>query len=316
MGRSTRVGRLLIRDSLIQYNAGERDGNFGPDAFTVGGISVGGPTEITNSSFQYNTGEYAGAIYATESAAITISGGSFHKNEADVIGAIFSRGSLQMEDVHVSENDGDYGGAVRSHGDAVLTGIIFNENRGHDDAGAVLNYAGMLIRNSTFAYNRGDDYGSTITNFGKLGLNNVTLVANSRDPAIYHSGKARYLSLRNVLMLGGGGANELCSREGEAPDSVVFSLFDDHSCIRSAELGSNRIEPKEFVLPLADNGGPTWTFMPPPGSAAIDGGVCDYGSDQRGVPRPQGGACDIGAVEVGEETAAPSHTHYLPSVIK
>jgi hypothetical protein len=65
--------------------------------------------------------------------------------------------------------------------------------------------------------------------------------------------------------------------------------------------------------PLADNGGPTRTHLPLPGSPAIDAwevaGVgadkdCPRG-DQRGMVRPLDGdadgrlACDVGAVEVG-----------------
>lgn len=51
---------------------------------------------------------------------------------------------------------------------------------------------------------------------------------------------------------------------------------------------------------LADNGGPTDTMLPAGGSAAIDGaiGCATPAEDQRGVSRPQGAACDIGAVEV------------------
>ena len=63
--------------------------------------------------------------------------------------------------------------------------------------------------------------------------------------------------------------------------------------------------------PLANNGGPTQTFALLPGSPAIDAGndaVCmaavgapDYGAggfDQRGVTRPHGSHCDIGAFEL------------------
>ena len=54
--------------------------------------------------------------------------------------------------------------------------------------------------------------------------------------------------------------------------------------------------------PLADNGGPTQTHALLPGSPAIDGVAFDApndcpAADQRGVPRPQGAACDMGAVE-------------------
>jgi hypothetical protein len=53
---------------------------------------------------------------------------------------------------------------------------------------------------------------------------------------------------------------------------------------------------------LADNGGPTETQALKPGSPAIDhGGTSANGcpaTDQRGVLRPQGPACDIGAFEL------------------
>jgi len=52
--------------------------------------------------------------------------------------------------------------------------------------------------------------------------------------------------------------------------------------------------------PLADNGGPTLTHALLPVSIAINTGDCSAGTiteDQRGVSRPQGTACDIGAFE-------------------
>src|SRR5206468_2502561 len=52
---------------------------------------------------------------------------------------------------------------------------------------------------------------------------------------------------------------------------------------------------------LRDNGGPTPTVMPAVGSPALDAGGANCAvTDQRGVPRPQGAACDIGAVEACE----------------
>ena len=54
-----------------------------------------------------------------------------------------------------------------------------------------------------------------------------------------------------------------------------------------------------LLAALASNGGPTETLALSPGSSAIDAG--DAGcpaTDQRGVTRPQGAACDIGAFEL------------------
>jgi hypothetical protein len=58
--------------------------------------------------------------------------------------------------------------------------------------------------------------------------------------------------------------------------------------------------------PLAGNGGPTATMALLEGSAAIDqvpsvGAGCEA-TDQRGISRPQGAACDIGAYEFNDRT--------------
>ncbi|HUA74237.1 MAG TPA: fibronectin type III domain-containing protein [Solirubrobacteraceae bacterium] len=60
--------------------------------------------------------------------------------------------------------------------------------------------------------------------------------------------------------------------------------------------------------PVGDHGGPTLTQMPLAGSPAIDTGdpaTCPA-TDQRGVGRPQGGGCDVGAVEVPPPVATTS----------
>jgi hypothetical protein len=53
--------------------------------------------------------------------------------------------------------------------------------------------------------------------------------------------------------------------------------------------------------PLQNNGGPTDTMLPAADSPVLDSGKRNDGAcgglDQRGVPRPQGAGCDIGAVE-------------------
>jgi hypothetical protein len=62
---------------------------------------------------------------------------------------------------------------------------------------------------------------------------------------------------------------------------------------------------------LADNGGPTQTFLPQAGSPLLDkvpAASCTVDTDQRGVSRPQGSGCDIGAVEVVPDTTTTSST--------
>ena len=50
----------------------------------------------------------------------------------------------------------------------------------------------------------------------------------------------------------------------------------------------------------ADNGGPTLTMLPEIQSPVVDAVGCTAApaTDQRGIPRPQGVRCDIGAVDI------------------
>ena len=60
---------------------------------------------------------------------------------------------------------------------------------------------------------------------------------------------------------------------------------------------NNNLVTVPFLLPLADNGGPTQTHALALDSPAIDAGDTSLTTDQRGVARPQGAAADIGAYE-------------------
>jgi hypothetical protein len=64
-------------------------------------------------------------------------------------------------------------------------------------------------------------------------------------------------------------------------------------------LSSDMINTEPLLGPLQNNGGPTMTSALLSNSPAIntaDNAACPP-TDQRGVPRPQGPACDIGAYE-------------------
>ena len=75
------------------------------------------------------------------------------------------------------------------------------------------------------------------------------------------------------------------------------NLDSDKSCGFTQPTDIGGVSPQ--LDPLASNGGPTATHAPMPTSPAIDAAVTANCAalDQRGVARPQGGACDIGAYE-------------------
>ena len=72
------------------------------------------------------------------------------------------------------------------------------------------------------------------------------------------------------------------------------------------QVGSAGVPLDPLLGALADNGGPTFTLLPGPGSVArnavptaecLDEDDAPLAVDQRGFSRPVGGACDAGAVE-------------------
>ncbi|HEX3823526.1 MAG TPA: right-handed parallel beta-helix repeat-containing protein [Mycobacteriales bacterium] len=83
-----------------------------------------------------------------------------------------------------------------------------------------------------------------------------------------------------------------------------YNLDSDDSCGFNAKGSVNNGTAK--LGPLANNGGPTKTLLPAKGSDAIDAipaanaSCTTPANDQRGESRPQGPACDIGAVEAAQ----------------
>jgi hypothetical protein len=133
------------------------------------------------------------------------------------------------------------------------------------------NSATTYILNSTIAGNHSSDEGGLggISNFATITFKNTVIAAND-------------------------GSN---CYNGKTWTSLGYNLDSGSSCNFILPGDLQNINPK--LGPLANNGGPTQTMALYVGSPAIDAGS-DSGcpaTDQRGVPRPQGRHCDIGAYE-------------------
>jgi hypothetical protein len=116
-----------------------------------------------------------------------------------------------------------------------------------------------------------------------------------------------------------GGPN--CSDTNGAPLtgtlSAGYNFADDASCGLGTATDKQGAGLDPLLGPLASNGGPTQTLLPAIGSLLLDAipvAACQTGpsagvtTDQRGVTRPQGPGCDIGAVEVQVIVATPRFT--------
>ncbi|HET9719893.1 MAG TPA: choice-of-anchor Q domain-containing protein, partial [Solirubrobacteraceae bacterium] len=152
---------------------------------------------------------------------------------------------------------------------------------------AVLRDRSRLL-NATVAGNQvgmGGAPGSTSGRAGAAGVGGGLFVLSTR--------RADDMSLQNTIIASSSGANCAAATRSAIANRGHDLSYGDRTC------PGRRANPRLGVL--KDNGGPTETMALPAGSAAIDAvparrGGCPL-TDQRGVRRPAGRGCDIGAYE-------------------
>lgn len=204
------------------------------------------------------------------------------------------------------------GGLTIRSGRVTLSEATVTDNSGYE-TGGISNYGELAVTNSTISRNSGSPGG--IVNFGTLSVANSTLSGNSPG-GIKNYGIA---TLKNSILA----KNQLgnCNID---PRSKYYSqghnLSDDGTCSGFfTQIGDRNDTPAGLdSWGVKDNGGPTPTIALLPNSPAVDAiplGPINYctaiavpttlATDQRGVTRPQGSACDIGAFEVAQPPTAP-----------
>ena len=247
-------------------------------------------------------------------------------------GGISCEGTLTLDSVVLSENDGgSYGGAVELRGPTTLRDVTVNGNH------ATYGGGGLFVQSlGTLTFTRGtvsgnnSQYGGGLHTDNATGtVTNVTFDGNSATGstggAILASGGALtvlYSTFSANQAAQGGrslaaqaatitvqGALLVTEDGGPNCSGTVLSqggnLHSGTSCGFAAAGDLSATDP--LLGPLQSNGGPTRTRALLRGSPAIDAagtGQCPA-TDQRGVSRPQGPACDMGAYEAdGTEPAA------------
>ena len=265
------VGATLDLNAVTLQNGSSADDD-------GGAILNDGRLTVTSSTFSGNSADNGGAILSR--GRLTVTSSTFSGNSAgNVGGAIFNDGgvttfivTLTVTSSTFSGNSANAGGAIFNIGTSTVTSSTFSGNSA-DNGGAINNYRTLTVTGSTFSGNSAGNAGGAIFTF------NATLNLGS-----------------SILANSPSGGN--CDTLFGSIASQGSNLSDDASCNLIAASDQTNTDPQ--LSPLADNGGPTQTQLPQPGSPAIDAADCGISSatDQRGISRPQGPACDIGSVEV------------------
>jgi len=268
---------LIIEDSTISNNTT----GSGPHSSTGGGLyNTVSPVTIRNSVFENNR---------VDNGSLLGSGGAV---------AVLS-GDLIVEHSRFSNNHaGGYGGGLMTGGDTqTLTSVTIDGNSAHS-GGGIDNYGTLTVTNSTLSDNSSADRGGGIANDGTLTVTNSTISGNSANTGggISEDGSSAITVANSIVaqQASGGDCSGAINSNGyniESSTSCGFNQTGDQQNVTAFALG---------LLALADNGGSTRTMALATGSVALDQippAACIVSTDQRGVFRPQGDKCDVGAFE-------------------
>src|SRR5215210_7889567 len=240
---------------------------------------------------------------------LTITGGDTFTG-----GGVSNQGNLTLDGVAVKDNTATAAGGVESFGPLNITDSTVSGNSAITSGGGVEQFGGTAnITNSTISGNHSADYGGGITAQGGaiMTILNSTITSNTSGRlggGILTKGTATLVTAKNTIAAG----NTLDNCDSAQLIGGIISWpgsnleFPGDSC--SFEV---KADPK--LGPLQNNGGPTDTHALLAGSPGIDTGAntgCPA-TDQRGVTRPQGTACDIGAFE--KDTTAPTISATTPA---
>lgn len=289
-----RFEHLTIRHGTIAGNGG---GILNDNAAMV---------TIAHSTISRNTASHGGALI-NNGGVMTITHSTLTGNTAgNQGGGIFNTGFgvLHLTDSTVDDNDatGNNGGGIfNEDGSLILTRSTISRNTAVADGAGLLNGGDVRLINSTFSQNvalgSGGGLFNTASPTGDVALINSTFAVNqaASGGGVYNdSGSIEFVNTLMALNTLGGD----CFNVSGSLISLDHNLDSDNTCNLSQP---NDIPNGNANLGLLqNNGGPTETHALVAGSEAINAGdnaTCPA-TDQRGVTRPQGVACDIGAFEL------------------
>jgi len=195
------------------------------------------------------------------------------------------------------------GGILNDTSSPTLTGCTLSGNSAAGRGGGMFNaYNNPALNNCTFSGNTAPSGGAMYNMGASPALANCTFSGNaaSSSGAGMYNFYGSHPAIRNSILWGDGSeeiyndiAGTPLSSDATAADSVIQDGCPENSTC------TNVIAADPLLASLGDYGGVARTMALLPGSSAIDAGnnaTC-AATDQRGMSRPQNGACDMGAFE-------------------
>lgn len=261
-----------------------RTDNGKEDAATTGDLDlledvtiVGAGADVTIVDGSALTDRVVHAIHGNATiSGVTLYGGTASENG----GGIFNDTNLTLTAVSLTNNHTNQnGGGIYNSATATLTmqDSTIHNNSAAGDGGGFYNAGGTaVLANSTLSGNNGTGFVS----LSNTELTNVTIADDAEGN----------FTAVNTIFAGN------CTG---TLNSGGYNLISHPNCVINGSTTGNIVGVPAQLDTLGDNGGPTLTHALLPNSPPIETGtntICPA-ADQRGIARPIGAFCDIGAFE-------------------
>ncbi|MBI5651303.1 MAG: hypothetical protein HZC40_12810, partial [Chloroflexi bacterium] len=275
-----------------------------------GGIHNGSMLSLSASTIATNTAQYGAGV--SNYGTLTMTFGTVRDNIAHQgFAGFLNTGTLNLSQVSISGNIAETfdGGGITNAKDSQqkgflnLTDVTISHNVAQRNGGGIFNKDGMLIATNVTVSGNSASIIAGIDNSGQITLTNTTITDNqvtqpSGLASIYNGyNSTSVVYLKNTIIANSGSVPNCRSDLGIGIISLGYNLNSDNSCNLTTIGDLTNTNP--FLGSLANNGGATLTHALNAGSPAINAGDntgCPA-TDQRGMPRPLGARCDIGAYE-------------------
>ncbi len=293
------AGALAINNAIL--TGGVLNGRNGGAIYNTGIVTITGSVITGNEAYQ----GYGGGI--ENQGVVFISNSTISNNRADSGGGIdnFASGKVHAQRAVVMGNTAASGAGIYNDLGPLtrvwLTDTAVVSNSASNEAGGIFNGGHLSLVNVTVGNNYlSNGEGVAIDHrSGWLSMLNVTVAANTvanvdDSSAVNFAGAG---TIQNSVIANGGLSN--CSG---TLGSNGYNLSSDNTCsFLDQATDLEGVEAQLGGLQYSAIGYDTYTSMPLRGSPLVNRipvAMCGLAGDQRGVSRPQGNDCDVGAHEV------------------
>jgi hypothetical protein len=269
-----------------------------------------GSTVIEAVTLTSGHAEFGGAVYNEFKVPLTIREAVISANTATKAGGgIYSIGTLVVLDSRISGNSaGTTGGGVSqtSFGWTMARDSVLENHAVTAGGGLDVSHAGGAIFDSTLARNEAPAASAVYSLTGGAAIHYSTLADNHGAGAAIEAPESGSIELEGTIVAGN--VPSQCANVAKAKATAANIVQGEDACAFSGPAPLN-VDPKlggglpaglgEGLMllegsPAVNAGGATCAGAQGDGAVAVD---------QRGLARPRGGGCDLGAIEAGADAS-------------